>query len=56
MSAYTEAREEAATALLKKITEQVAESDSPKSIRALAEAFALVRGTLTGGPKGDVNS
>ena len=51
MSEYTDAREAAATALLKKITEQVEAWNSPSHTRDLAEAYALVRGTFTGGPK-----
>lgn len=51
MSEYTEAKTEAATALLQKITEQVQAQDSPKSTRMLAEAYALVQGTFTGGPQ-----
>lgn len=51
MSEFTEARNEAATALLQKITEQVQAQDSPKSTRLLAEAYALVQGTFTGGPQ-----
>lgn len=54
MSDFTEARTEAATALLKKITEQVASQDSPKTTRMLAEAYALVQGTYTGGPQVNV--
>lgn len=54
MSEYTEAKTEAATALLQKITEQVQAQDSPKSTRLLAEAYALVAGTFTGAPQVNV--
>lgn len=54
MSEYTEARNEAATALMQKITEQVEAQDSPKSTRMLAEAYALVQGTFSGGPQVNV--
>lgn len=54
MSEFTEARNDAATALLKRITEQVEAQDSPKTTRMLAEAYALVQGTFTGGPQVNV--
>ncbi|MGO1884556.1 MAG: hypothetical protein ACTH3G_04230 [Citricoccus sp.] len=54
MSEYTDARTEAATALLRKITEQVESQDNPKSTRMLAEAYALVQGSFTGGPQVNV--
>ncbi|MFC7402898.1 hypothetical protein [Citricoccus sp. GCM10030269] len=53
---YGKAKESAATALLKKIMEQLEDYDTPSDVRDLAESYALVAGSYTGGTKVHVKS
>lgn len=53
---YGKAKEAAGTALLKQIAERVEAYEDPRALRELAEAYALVSGTFTGGTKVNVKS